>query len=283
MKTLLAVVNEPEDSREYVAYALNLAKGLQLNLHLLYIQNPANNPFGEPGLTGIASIQIEATLEDLAVKAKKTLTSYVEEYFPGEVSTRISSETGILQPLIEELVADGKTDMVLLENVDQVIFWTQNSTTMGIIRNIKCPVWVVPRKNVYHPFRNILYATEYHEEDVTTLKKLIELTRQFSPDITALHVTDSDDFEFRIKETGFQEMVRKKTSYERVSIKSLVEKSGDDMGQLINDYAALIHADLIVVLKENRNFLERLFKSSVTREIIEKAGIPVLVYHEQTA
>jgi nucleotide-binding universal stress UspA family protein len=62
-----------------------------------------------------------------------------------------------------------------------------------------------------------------------------------------------------------------------------VEKSGENVGQLINDYACLIDANLIVVLKENRHFLERLVKSSSTKKIVQQARTPVLVYHEKVA
>jgi nucleotide-binding universal stress UspA family protein len=283
MKTLLAIVNEPDESGEFVKYALGLAAGLRADLHLLYVQNPANYPLGVPGLTGEASVQIEVNLQNLADEAKKILARQVEEHSTGDVSVRISAMTGMIKPLIEELIGEGKTDMVLLGSIDQASFWTHDSTNMEIIRNIGCPVWVVPRKSVYHSFSKILYATDYREEDIPTLKKLIAMAGSISSEITALHITDSDDFEIRIRQAGFHEMIKRKTAHDRVSVKSLVEKRGDDTGQLINDYASLIHADLIVVLKENRHFLERLFKSSVTREIIEKARIPVLVYHAANA
>ena len=283
MKTLLAIVNEPDDSGGYVKYALDLAAGLKADLHLLYVQNPANYPLGVPGLTGEASVQIEANLLNLAGEAKKIIARHVEEHSTGEVSVKISAMTGFIKPFIEELIDDGKIGMVLMESMDHAGFWMHDSTNMDIIRNVSCPVWVVPQKSAYHPFRKILYATDYLEEDIPTLKKLIALAGPFSSEITALHITESDDFEIRIRRAGFQEMVRTKTAYDQVSVKSLVEKSGEDVGQLINDYASLIHADLIVVLKENRRFLERLFKSSVTREIIEKAKMPVLVYHMHRA
>jgi nucleotide-binding universal stress UspA family protein len=112
------------------------------------------------------------------------------------------------------------------------------------------------------------------------LRKLIALTHHFSPRITAIHITENLDFEVRIQKAGFQEMLHRKTSYDQVSVKSLVEETnGEDIGQLINEYASLMEANLIVVLKENRHFFDRLFKSSATKKIVQQAKIPVLVYH----
>jgi nucleotide-binding universal stress UspA family protein len=50
---------------------------------------------------------------------------------------------------------------------------------------------------------------------------------------------------------------------------------------LINDYSSDIDANLVVMLKENRHFLERLFKPSSTKKLIKEAKLPVLVFHEK--
>jgi nucleotide-binding universal stress UspA family protein len=281
--TLLALVKEPDDSKEFVAYALHLAESLNINIHFLYVQDPATHPFGTPGLTGEASVQIQINLEKTAADAKNIIARHVEAYASGDVFAEISTETAIIRPVIEKLLAQDKVHMVLMEGSESDGFWTQNSTDMDIIRNIKCPAWVIPPKITYDPFKEILYATDYHEEDLLTLRKLIALTHRFSPNITALHITENYDFEVRIKKAGFQEMVKTKTAYDKVSVESLVDRTGEDIGQMINDYASLIDANLIVVLKENRPFFDRLFKSSSAKKIIQQAKIPVLVYHEQGA
>jgi nucleotide-binding universal stress UspA family protein len=280
MDTLLALVKEPDDAKELVKFAINLASDLSLNLKLLYVQDPANYPFGGPGMTGEASVRIEINMENLIRDAEQKLTKLMEEYGDKNVSVEISTETGIIKPIIEKLLADKRINMLIQESIDRDGFWTQNSTYMDIARNVKCPVWIIPEKSEYRSFREIIYATDYQEEDLSTLQKLIGLTQQFSPNITALHITQNMDFEVRIKKAGFQEMVYMKTGYDRVRVESLMERSGDDIGQMIKQYAGQIHADLIVVLKENRPFIERLFTSSVTRQINQKAEIPVLIFHE---
>jgi nucleotide-binding universal stress UspA family protein len=281
METLLALIKEPDDSEELVKYAISLASDLSLGLTFLYVQDPANYPFGTPGLTGDALMQIQVNKDQLAADAKNTLSKLVEEYGFENMSVEILSKTGIIKPIIEKMLVDNKVSMVALESSDREGFWTQNSTYMDIIRNIQCPVWMIPEKSKYHTFSEILYATDYQQEDLQTLQNLIGLTHQFSPNITALHVIESMDFEVRIKKAGFQEMVQMKTGYDKVTVKSLIERTGDDIGQMITDYARLTKADLITVLKENHPFIERLFKSSVTKKIIQKSEIPVLVFHEQ--
>ena len=76
-------------------------------------------------------------------------------------------------------------------------------------------------------------------------------------------------------------MIKEKTGYANITIRSYIEPDGHEIPDIINEAASEMNADLIVALKENRHFLDRIFKASSTRKIIEHAKLPVLVYHEK--
>ncbi len=73
-------------------------------------------------------------------------------------------------------------------------------------------------------------------------------------------------------------MLQTKTGYQNITVKPLVEKDRESEAKLINEYALNIKADLIVVLRENRNFFERILSSDSTKKILKEAQLPVLVY-----
>ena len=75
-----------------------------------------------------------------------------------------------------------------------------------------------------------------------------------------------------------RDMLQSKTGYQKITVKSLLEKDDENAAQLINEYALNINADLIVILKENRNFLERILSPGSTKKILKEATLPVLVY-----
>lgn len=284
MKTLLAIINEPVESKDFIQYAANMAFDLNANVHLLYVQNTNAYPLGTVGTTGVASARIQQNTELQSERAKETMNKYIVEVkskMSDDVLIDYSSELGITSLIAKKLVSEEKVDMVVLENQENESFWTQTSHNMDIISNVDCPVWVVPKDKDYKPFTEIIYATDYHEEDITNLKKLIALTQHYSPSITALHITDSVDFEEKVIKAGFKEMLQEKASYDHLSVKVLNESNGDNMANLLNDYALLINAELIVVLKENKSFLEKIFKTDHTKKIIEKSMLPVLVLHEK--
>ena len=284
MKTLLAIINDPDNSEEFIIYAAKLAKDLSANLHLLTVQNPETYSMRTPGTTGAMIVGVQKQLEKLSKSYKETLENLgqkINNKFSLKVSINVSSEIGITKFIVEKLVSSNTVHMIIVDTKEDTSFWEQNSTNMDIIYGIDCPIWVVPYGAKYEPYHKIIYATNYKEEDISTLKKLFNLTKTFKPDIVALHITDTTDFKEKVKATGFLDTLRNNTGYNKIFIETLLERENDEIAQLINDYSSDIDANLVVMLKENRNFLERIFKSSSTKKLIKEAKLPVLVFHEK--
>ena len=63
MKTLLALINQPENSKNFIRYTIQLAKYISANLELISIQNPDIYPLGTPGSMGGAVVQVQENLE----------------------------------------------------------------------------------------------------------------------------------------------------------------------------------------------------------------------------
>ena len=284
MNTILAVIKEPDHVKGFLTYLIRMAGDLGLNIHLLYVENPVNYPLGMPDTTGTASARLQLSMEKSAEDARQAIIKAVRSLAadtPEGVSIRTSAEIGVTGLFIDKYLNSNGDSMLVLESQENESLWKQDSINMEIIRKAGCPVWIIPSGTIYQSFDEIVYATDYHEEDLTTFRNLLDLTRKFSPRITALHITDNPDFEARIKMSGFHESIREKTSYDKINVTLLNEKEDEDFGMLINDFASLVEARLIVVLKENRHFLERIFTPDLTKKIIRQAKIPVLVYHEE--
>jgi len=282
MKTLLGLIRDPANSQGYIHYLIELSKDLDSNLHLLYAENPANHALGSTGMSGVAMANIQRSLETQIQEGKKTLKNLVGQMMPqiaGKVVVEITTDIGNEASLVDEMLASGQIHMMAIENTAADGFWWKDTLVQDMVRNIDCPVWVLPENAEYHSFQKIIYATDYNKEDIPTLQKLLELTQGMSPTIVALHLTENADFEERVKTAGFQKMLETKTAYEKISAKALIQRNGEDLVHLLNSFAAINRADLIVVLKENKNFLNRIFNPSAADKIITSANSPVLVYH----
>ncbi|MEA3477447.1 MAG: universal stress protein [Bacteroidota bacterium] len=282
MKTLLVLVKSLVNSEKYIEYSLKLAADLKYNVQIFYVHNPKTIPLASPQLDGAAIAQLNKASEERVREAIRSLSAITDTLIykiAGQVIVEVTAAIGDEISMINEKVDSGDVQMVMIESQGIRSFSLQESFSKEVIRKVNCPVWVIPENSDYNSILSVIYATDYNEEDIPTLKKLIDLTYFNSPKISAIHITDNVDFDLRIKNAGFQKMLESKVEYENIEVKALVENHGDDMVGLINTYAARTSADLIVVLKENRRFLERLFKPGSSEKIIGETNRPVLVFH----
>ncbi len=292
MKTILAVITDLLDSEKFIKYNVNLAEDMKFNLHLVYVQNPALYTLStgtaasssQPMDNEVDTVRLETERKN-ALKSVKEQVNKFQNDLPESISIEVSVDAGTVTMILNQYISDNKAEMAVLKGQDENDFWLADSTNIRVIQKINCPGWIIPSECNYQPFKKIIYATDYNEADIQTLKKLAALTKRSSPQITALHITESGNFKEKAMESGFREMLIKNSDYDRISVESIIdEKKGDDIGKLINEYAIDNEADLLVLLKENQGFIDKIFKPGttrkVTREALKKAGIPVLVFKE---
>jgi nucleotide-binding universal stress UspA family protein len=287
MKTLLVIINSPADSDDLIRYSTLMAMDLEFKLHLLYIQDPAMFTIGSHTPASTAHPvhnEIDLTLFE---RDRKNALRDLENKF-NEIASKInppvqaefSCESGSKEVIAELYISENKGDMLLLENQEEKGFRLLDPVNAGLVLKANCPGWIIPSGEKYQPFKRIVYATDYNEADIVTLKNLIALTSMFSPEITAIHIAGSRNFEEKIRKTGFIDMVVNETNYKNISVRSLIDKGEKSTGEYINEFSAGIKANLIVLLKENKTFIERIFKPGSAREVIKGARLPVLIYQE---
>lgn len=283
MRTILALVEFPNDSQHYIHYAASLASDLETNLDLLYVAEPTNMTVGTPGVAAPAMAEVYKTDQQNAGYQLKEMESQVDlfqSHMKYNVEINCYAEVGNPLDTVQKYMNKGSRGMVLIESGRNNNLWFQEATNMDIIRNLEFPVWVIPYKAEYESIKKIIYASDKNENDLDTMRKLVLQFYQNQPEITALHISDSKDLVENLDTRGFLEKIRTEIDYSKVNLKLHLDEKGEDLGTIINDYSTGNNADLVAVLKENKNFLERLFKGSDTKKIINKSEVPVLVYHE---
>lgn len=284
MKKLLAIINEPKKAKPFINYIIQLAADLDNNAKFIHVLNPNDYLLGAPGDTSAAAMDVQHLMNELSASAKKELTDYIhqaEKESSGNVKIDFILETGIPSEIVKNIVNEGNVSFVAIEGEKDMDFWIQSSGNMDVIRVVNCPVWVIPYKSDYKPYQKIVYATDYKEEDISTLRKLIDVTKKYSPVITGLHITNDLNFDEKVKKAGFNEILQENLQYNNVSLRVMAGKDNEDLTKIINDFAWISKADLIVILKENKNFFERIFNPDQTKKILEHAALPVLIYHEK--
>lgn len=222
--------------------------------------------------------QVESILADAELEIARQIER-VNKKIKNPPQIKYFTKQGISNHVIEEFTNKSKYDFVVLatssENDSQI-----NERNMDVIKHTDRPIWIIPEDATYKQLKSIVYATDYNEEDIETMRKITGFAEKTAAKITALHVNDNLDFEEKVKNKGFTDILIEKVGYRNLEVSSMVQKQDGSLSDTIIDFSKLVHADLIVILKENKGFFERLFASSNTKMIMNKTEIPVLIFQQ---
>ncbi len=280
---MISVVIDMTRLEDTVKYSASLAKDLGYGILFLRAIRPEVYDVGTHDTmattVGYAHEQIKADLETTR-ETFKDLLKKIKESIENAPKMDYKVEVGQSLDIIDDLSGDKDIAMLLIDRDSNGYGLLLPETSMEIIRNYEKPVFVKPSDSDYKPFRHIVYGTDYHEEDIKTLNKLVDIAGKFNAIITAVHVSDSTGFQEKLNSEGFAAIIREKAEYSNLDILAIQEEEGKDKQETLNDFAGKAGADLIVLLKENRNFFERIFKPSSTRKLMQLTDKALLVFHE---
>ncbi|NJK86513.1 MAG: universal stress protein [Bacteroidales bacterium] len=284
-KILLVEMNSLTPQERFMQYAIEFARDLNLKVLFIQVFNPELYPIGLPYTTGNEVLFTQENLsyisndimQNLKATHQKIIPRLSDKYLP---EVEIRTETGISYNIINGYSKNNPVEMVMIEgNTDSLNRNFLSDEGMDIIRKSKSPVLVIPTDITYKPFKKIVYATDYHEEDINTLKRTIKIAHLFSSEVIAVHFTENLNFRERINGRGFEKLINERVGYDKLKFEILPDE-GKNMVYSLNNYIDSSGTDLVVLLKENENFIERVFTKSDVKKAIKHLHLPLLIFHE---
>lgn len=280
---MLTYIHRIDNGKDLIRYSVELARDLKRDLDMLYTIELQNHPMGVPGAARpnfeVTQEQIQNILDEIGAEMEKRV-GQVKKSTRNPPDINYFTRQGISHYLVREFVRNNNYDNVIVAaNAKNELLI--NDRNMDIIKSIDCPVWVIPEGIKYKPIKRIIYATDYGEEDIHTLKMLVKIAEKSEAGITALHIHEDLDFEERVKKSGFNDLLAKEVGYKDTEMVTMSRDKDKSLSETINKFAKDIGADLIAVLRENKNFFDKLLRKSETKKLINVADLPVLVYQEK--
>lgn len=144
------------------------------------------------------------------------------------------------------------------------------STTKAVINRIEVPTLVVPGDLRYRPFRKVVLAVEDLIRE-NALNFISSLGKNIIEHLYLLHVGD-----INVEREMIDHYNKGLTDYSY----SLHNTEGDDVLNGINSFVKEVDADLLVMIKRKRNFLQRIFGVSHTDLELFQADVALLILHE---
>jgi nucleotide-binding universal stress UspA family protein len=172
------------------------------------------------------------------------------------------------------------------DNVDMIAMGTRGargmqkflfgSNTAEVIESTPCPVLAVPFDVPVKLPKKIVFATNYHDSDMRTLKELCGLVDQIHGELTILHVAKKNLKSDRDLIEQFSKAVAHETGLSQPFYYVLPH---ENVQEGINSFIESTGADLIAVSTRKRKIYERLFDASLTKQIAYQARLPLLAFH----
>lgn len=255
-------------------YLSQLANVLNAEIELLYVYDPIvtqnNLPF--PLISDVIAGAVKDAEEQLTILCDEISTN---------TGLRCTSLvlTGIA---VEEILKEAeayKADMIVMgtkgaSGIERILF---GSNTASVIEKATCPVLAVPKGATITLPKRIVFATNYHDSDMTTLKSLASLAKTLDAELMIVHVSkDNLRSEHDLIEQ-FSKAVAEETRFKQ-PFYYVMEHTDVEKG--LDHFVNSAGADLIALSTRKRSVFEKLFDSSLTKKMAYHIKIPLLAFHE---
>lgn len=258
-----------------LTYAALLARRTNHGLALLHVYTPHE----------IANTAVAAYVEREIDIAKSELTEKLQT-----LSHDVSAKNNI--PSTHHLRIGSLTESIIKEaeaaNCRMIVMGTEGasgltkllfgSRTTSVIENSDYPVLAVPMQCPLMLPSKIVFATNFFDSDLDTLKQLIDLVASWHPEIYLLHVSHENLRSERDYIEDFSNAVKAETQYKALYY-YVLPHDNDERG--IELFIKSVGADMLVLSTRKRSFIERLFSASLTKRIAYHLQVPLLAYHTQ--
>lgn len=280
MKTLLSVIREPEKSKKYIEYVARLAKDFDYQLHLLYVEEVYEYTLGQPPASNNYTDENQA---EKVSRSKLIISEHLREVLHkihGGLETSYSLELDSVISAINGYVISKKPDMVTLEGSEYKSFMLKITSNDEIIEEVNGPLMIIPENAVYRPFKKIMLISTDEKKDIQMLEYILKLFSDSAPEIRVLHHNMSEKERDKLIQSGFESMLRTTTGYMNISVQHLIDVRSKSIVQLAKDILSDYDADIIVMMKEIRNFLQKMISTDPSAKVMKETARPVLIFRE---
>lgn len=287
MKKFLVPVDFSEYSENTCQYALRLAAVIGAEIKLLhsFLDPIVDVPVPMYDFGGYEEMHNELLVE--AESHEKQMLESLYEKLQRQIS-QAHLEKVVLAPFSfrkgfpdEEIVDEADTyqpDLIIMAGKGKsgLMKGIFGSVTEDVIEKCKCPVMVIPPGRAPFPRGQVMYATNYDENDQKSIVDLIDLLATLKNKLYFVHICfgamDRDD---KVNMVKIKSFVEKKYPGQDIVFDIL---ESENILEGFDHYVETNHIDLIAVTTHKRSFLNKYFSPSFTRRLISHSRIPILVF-----
>lgn len=275
MKKILLPTDFSETARNALEYALNFFKGEVCTFYFLNIYTTGKYTTGDLWQASGEESVYDTLLLNKKITIDVLIDQLEEKFTDGNFKFKAIADYDEFTKAINQAVELNKIDFIVMgtqgiKNVKEMVF---GSHTQRVIREVDCPILVVPKDAVFKAFDKMLFTLDYDDKfNPYVIKPLIRLIAKHKVSLEILRMKKETsnpidlDIEKKKLTNAFKGITHKIHLVSEVHTVDAINSLIQEMGININ-----------VISAKKEMLLERVLFGSSVSNILNRSQIAVLV------
>lgn len=275
MKKILYATDCKNNSASGLKYAFQFSQVIKAELHILHV-------YDFPQLSRSIIQPREAVKKSMQREQKDTVLKYCKTHLGDQFK-----EDAITIHVVEKVsVANSILSTAKILSPDLVIIGMKDrQSNRGLfagniadklLDKIERPLMMVPNSLEYKKLETVVYATDFENEDIFYIQKLIEIVSLFDAHLEIVHIQKTDETAPKEQMEAFKNTLLKQITYSKISFRNVVStkiKSG--LLSIVNNEKV----DMLAMLERKQSLrLKNIFHKDLVKNMETTLAIPILAF-----
>ncbi len=274
MKTFLVPVDFSDVSYTAAQYAVDMAGHVLARTVIFYhsyAHRPGNGIDKETGYQHSTLRHLEKMAAKLRLPPSLSPDGFVF------LSDDKPVETGVVAIVAQYDVSLIVMGIAGLSDIENTLI---GQNTMAVGKSGVAPLVIVPRDHGFKPIKHLVYATDLRDvRRITPVESIILLTSRLAASLHIVHVDLATQGQTPDKIRSKDALL---SMLESVDPTFAVVGEARDKADGIFEYVKANQIDLVLMASRDYSFLEKLFRSSVSKKLLNIADVPVVLLKNNT-
>lgn len=269
MKTIIAATDFSPSGNQAAHFAGHLARDQKADLILLHVyQYWATDPARTDDL-----LRSEVDVRERSEKALQRLADQLGELLSSAVPIRCITREGSVKATIRDVTQRERADLLVMSTVGTTPGSAQimGSVASEMVAETVVPLLLIPPGIQYAGLKNMVLSINLAASpNAVAFDTALRFARSFGSVINVLCISDRpDDAATRHQAEHIRQLLHQHPH-------TLTIRAGEEIYDTLLAFAHDNRGDLIMMLPQTRNWLEKLFSEGETQHMARNADIPLL-------
>ena len=283
MEKIIICLSINESASSVLDYGLQFAENFNLRVEVILIRRLVDGDNIDILLEGIppfmpgekAPIRISDDHDEEIIKQLRDMIS-------SDTECTVMDFSSELIEILEEKYKQREFSTLLLPHSPKLEKWPFMDSLNKFVETLNCPVLLIDPSTKFKKPEHVVYASNYLHGDINVIKRFRKISANKVKDIDIIHISYGDTFKEKILEKGFQAYLEENITDLNIKVHQVsAVKSQSTTIEVFLDEVAKISPDMLILMKEEKSFLEVLFSKSFTIATAKKCSIPLLILHQR--